>query len=288
MSQLLIFYVHVTTIFLTNENDAAIFRSTETRIVDVNTAARIWMLLPGKKASAFRATLADLFIRVLGGDETLAAQIKEIGEFQDSLPETHPLRAFRQAATVPRQSEAPPPLSSSGIDAGTLLSFLREQKEDQKEQMTVTRRPFDAQLDFQRQLAEEQREFQRQQMTLFQQQIEEQRSTQQTLMRLIERATPSPHVQANETAAVSGSQQAQINSASDGPFEQFLRHFFTLSHKSKKIGVETLMRMYTAYAIERALPRIETRRKLLLSVSRVSVRLESIKTGGRIVGWSWT
>ena len=53
------------------------------------------MLLPGRKASVFRKNLAELFIRVLGGDERLAQEIKEIGEFQDSLPANHPLRAFR-------------------------------------------------------------------------------------------------------------------------------------------------------------------------------------------------
>ena len=53
------------------------------------------MLLPGRKASVFRKNLAELFIRVLGGDERLAQEIKEIGEFQDTLPTNHPLRAFR-------------------------------------------------------------------------------------------------------------------------------------------------------------------------------------------------
>lgn len=59
------------------------------------------MLLPGRKASVFRKNLADLFIRVLGGDERLAEEIKEIGEFQDALPDNHPLRAFRD--NVPKR-----------------------------------------------------------------------------------------------------------------------------------------------------------------------------------------
>jgi len=57
------------------------------------------MVLPGKKASVFRSNLADLFIRVLGGDEHLADEIKQIGEFQDALPDNHPLRALRPATT---------------------------------------------------------------------------------------------------------------------------------------------------------------------------------------------
>ena len=55
------------------------------------------MLLPGRKASIFRMNIADLFIRVCGGDPRLAEQIKEIGEFQDQLPTNHPLRAFRDS-----------------------------------------------------------------------------------------------------------------------------------------------------------------------------------------------
>ena len=73
----------------------SIFRSTELSVVPIDVAARVWMLLPGRKASVFRKNLAELFIRVLGGDERLAQEIKEIGEFQDTLPTNHPLRAFR-------------------------------------------------------------------------------------------------------------------------------------------------------------------------------------------------
>ncbi len=83
------------------------------QIVDINTAARVWMVLPGKKAAAFRSNLADLFIRVLGGDETLAMEIKQIGEFEDSLPDTHPLRAVRMPAPV----EAPPPNYNGDVTA---------------------------------------------------------------------------------------------------------------------------------------------------------------------------
>ncbi len=57
------------------------------------------MVLPGKKASIFRATLADLFIRTLGGDPHLANEITQIGEFQDTLPGNHPLRTLHRKTT---------------------------------------------------------------------------------------------------------------------------------------------------------------------------------------------
>ena len=75
-------------------------------IVDINTAARVWMVLPGKKASIFRSNLADLFIRVIGGDASLAEEIKQIGEFQDTLPENHPLRTPRAPNVPTLQSHA--------------------------------------------------------------------------------------------------------------------------------------------------------------------------------------
>lgn len=80
-------------------------------MVPIDVAARVWMLLGGRKASIFRKNLAELFIRVLGGDERLAEEIKEIGEFQDSLPTNHPLRAFHDttARTSTERSEEDPP-----------------------------------------------------------------------------------------------------------------------------------------------------------------------------------
>lgn len=74
----------------------------------------------------------------------------------------------------------------------------------------------------------------------------------------------------------------------DEPFERFLRHFFTTHQRPGAISVEMLMHLYTTFATSHDLPRIETRRQLLLSVNRVSVRLKPTKNEGRIVGWKWT
>ncbi len=93
------------------------------QIVDINTAGRVWMVLPGRKASIFRSNLADLFIRVLGGDATLADDIKQIGEFQDTLPETHPLRNLRRHPS-PIVDRAPPP--SYQNDVTNLLTIITD------------------------------------------------------------------------------------------------------------------------------------------------------------------
>ena len=91
-------------------------------MVTIDVAARVWMLLPGRKASIFRNNLADLFIRVLGGDPRLAEQIKEIGEFQDQLPANHPLRAFRDQVNI---DQNPAGSSSTGIEAALGNMFQR-------------------------------------------------------------------------------------------------------------------------------------------------------------------
>ncbi len=64
----------------------------ELPIISINTAAVIWMVLPGKPAAIFRKTIADIFIRVLDGDPRLSDAIRDIGEFNETLPETHPLK----------------------------------------------------------------------------------------------------------------------------------------------------------------------------------------------------
>lgn len=55
------------------------------------------MCLPGARASAFRTTLADTWIRVFGGDESLIEEIRRNRQIQEGLPQNHPGRAFAEA-----------------------------------------------------------------------------------------------------------------------------------------------------------------------------------------------
>ena len=91
------------------------------------------MLLPGRKASVFRKNLADLFIRVLGGDARLADEIKEIGEFQDTLPADHPLRAFRDAVKQDNQVER----AALAPDMQAVIKSVKEQFHQQFEMQKV-------------------------------------------------------------------------------------------------------------------------------------------------------
>ena len=116
-------------------------------MVTIDVAARVWMLLPGRKASIFRMNLADLFIRVLGGDPRLAEQIKEIGEFQDSLPANHPLRAFRDAVKPAENQVA----ASVPADMQTIVQSIKDQFQKQIDSQS-------AELVKTRQLIEEERE----------------------------------------------------------------------------------------------------------------------------------
>lgn len=68
-----------------------------TPILDIRGAARLWMCLPGARATAFRQTVADTWIRVFGGDETLIEEIHRNREVQTQLPQNHPGRAFGEA-----------------------------------------------------------------------------------------------------------------------------------------------------------------------------------------------
>ncbi len=66
------------------------------QVVDINTSARFWMVLPGARAARFRSGFAKLFICVLGGSQKLAQEIIHIGEFYDKLPKSHPLNCIKR------------------------------------------------------------------------------------------------------------------------------------------------------------------------------------------------
>ncbi len=158
--------------YLTSEY-FSINSSTEMQIVDINTAARVWMVLPGKKAAAFRSNLADLFIRVLGGDEKLAAEIKEIGEFQDALPENHPLKPVRESVKRGRGDD-----ECDDWNKKMLMAFMEAQKEErrlQRQQIEDQKDERKQQMDLQRQQINDQREERKQQIELQRLQLELQR-----------------------------------------------------------------------------------------------------------------
>lgn len=146
------------------------------------------MLLPGRKASLFRHNLADLFVRVLGGDERLAQEIKGIGEFQDTLPAQHPLRAFRDTVAE-TQSQAV--VQSCGPDYQQALAVQAAQFEDK---MQEQREQFMALLQQERQQWEEAvRSEQRARAALEEETraaIEREREARETMVRLDGRTGP--------------------------------------------------------------------------------------------------
>lgn len=236
----------------TNKNHPS---SGEMQIVDINTAAKVWMVLPGKKASVFRSNLADLFIRVLGGDASLAEEIKQIGEFQDTLPESHPLRTVRiQSSTT-----------TGGDPMGALLSFMTHQMETQK-------------ADRQQQM-----EFQKSQQ-------EFQKSQQEFQTKLLEHISTIKAPKQIETAASSRASRPKPKNSVDtkDAMARFVRDFFDSQRSCTKFSVSNVMYSYAAYARTNNLPTIDTRMKFIRHINNVSsTRLSPQRSDGRINGWIW-
>ena len=72
-------------------------RGPPTEVVDLPTALQIIMLLPGKAAAAIRLKASVLFIRFLGGDLSLIADVYDMNALQEHLAEhwpEHPLATF--------------------------------------------------------------------------------------------------------------------------------------------------------------------------------------------------
>lgn len=63
-------------------------------ILDINDTARLWINLPGARATTFRTQIISKWIRVFGGDLSLIDEIVQNNEIQRALPENHPARAF--------------------------------------------------------------------------------------------------------------------------------------------------------------------------------------------------
>ncbi len=85
--------IHKSSFFLTNHQSYSKGRY-PTSILDINGAFRLWSVLPGARATAFRTHLINTCIRVFGGDKTLVAEIQQNNEKYHALPINHPGRAF--------------------------------------------------------------------------------------------------------------------------------------------------------------------------------------------------
>ena len=265
------------------------------QIVDINTAARVWMVLPGKKAAAFRSNLADLFIRVLGGDETLAAEIKEIGEFQDTLPDNHPLKRARGATSDREATTSTSNIESIPNIANTMMLMFQRQADDQKEERRQ-------QFELQRQQIEDQKEERRQQIELQKQQFEHQREERRQQFELqkqqIEVFKASLHststrrrsptnTQGNDPPTPRPARQPSQSQKDLEGFRTYLRHFFSTSEPFGEVSVSDLTRSYNAFARNNNLEQFTTRQKIVRSVNSISTRLLPQKRDGRISGWIW-
>lgn len=100
---------------------------------------------------------------------------------------------------------------------------------------------------------------------------------------------PPAHTQPEETQSAAVPTPAGVNnSATDRlPFVRFLYHFFALQHTRRYISVAGLMQSQRSFAAANNLPEITTRQSILKNVNDHSLRLNPVKTGNRIVGWSW-
>ena len=265
------------------------------QIVDINTAARVWMVLPGKKAAAFRSNLADLFIRVLGGDETLATEIKEIGEFQDTLPDNHPLKRAHGATSDREATTSASNVESIPNIANTMMlmfqrqfEFQKQQAEDQKEerrqQFELQKQQFEHQKEERRQHIEDQREERRHQFELQKQQLEIFKTS---FHSTTTRSRAPTNAQGNDPPTPRPARQPSQSQKDLEGFRTYLRHFFSTSEPFGEVSVSDLTRSYNAFARNNNLEQFTTRQKIVRSVNSVSTRLLPQKREGRISGWIW-
>lgn len=80
--------------------------SRSSEMVDIRTALRIILLLPGKAAAKWRVRASVLLIRFLGGDLSLVGEVYGLNELQGYLREhhpEHPLAAF--ISSSPQEAE---------------------------------------------------------------------------------------------------------------------------------------------------------------------------------------
>lgn len=71
-------------------------RQRGTPVINARGAILIINLLPGTMAASFRAAWADIIVRYIAGDPTLAAEVGQNNAIQNELPEDDPRAFFRQ------------------------------------------------------------------------------------------------------------------------------------------------------------------------------------------------
>ena len=67
-----------------------------TPVINARGAIMIINLLPGAMAASFRAAWADIIVRYIAGDPTLAAEVEKNNTIQNELPDDDPRKFFRQ------------------------------------------------------------------------------------------------------------------------------------------------------------------------------------------------
>jgi len=213
----------------------------------------------------------------MGGDLALAEEIKEIAEFNETLPDSHTLKAFNSAiSTTPTTaSVSQNPLPWVGIDTvhHLISPIILELQKHHQQSLEQMRTEF---LQHSQQLRQEDREARKVDLKEITERIgrleEQSTSTPQHGTQAKIPSTPAPTQGPPDYHIIASTPTTRTQPRSqEDPFESFLHHFYTLDHRSKTVDVQSLMGMYRKFATERGLPLIETRRKLLLSVSRVSV-----------------
>jgi hypothetical protein len=78
-----------------------------TPVTDARGVVLIINNMGGNRAAQFRTRCADIIVRYLGGDESLVSEIRRIREAQETMPDSHPLRAFGQDVEARRAERSP-------------------------------------------------------------------------------------------------------------------------------------------------------------------------------------
>ena len=91
-----------------------------TPVTDVRGAVMIINVLPGPAAAKFRFTIADVFVRFMGGDDNMIAQLKKNKEIQQSISSSDPMRIFGEAVeNIPKYT-----LTSPSMNGKYLCDFI--------------------------------------------------------------------------------------------------------------------------------------------------------------------
>lgn len=149
------------------------------------------MCLPGAKATSFRATVAETWIRVFGGDETLIEEIHRNKELQTQLPRDHIGRAFSDAIDQ-RSSERTGELTIPGSVSSHNDAYARFMQVFEVER--ASRLLLESRLDEERAARELQKE------QLSQQLSQEQRNRENAIE--AERAAQTARLQVEATARI--------------------------------------------------------------------------------------